>query len=424
METRIAKKCETPGALSKGRSQRSKNKEDSASELKQANKRLRRSKAMFQSVFDGISEPLIMVDMDLRVKMLNKAARGYYKISGRPYEGSGKICYKAFLQRSSPCKGCRNLASVATGHARSFRRKGVMDPSRFEKVSIYFAQDVMRNPSAIIRISDITEARNLERKMIQNEKLTALGILLTGIVHDINNPNNFVSINIPILRDYLEEVLPIVDDYAAREPEYRLFGMTYPEFREDLMKLMDNMEHGSRRIGTIVSGLREFVRNREKGRRSHIELKEEIEKAVMICHGDLRRKVKSFDVTIPDDLPVVSSYPEALGLVLVNLLVNAGEAADKKNSWVKLNVAIGEGEWEGHIIIEVSDNGCGLDRDKLGKIFDPLYTTKSGAMGTGLGLFISQKIVEEIGGHIEVKSEPGIMTTFRLILPGMVPPDR
>ncbi len=424
MEQKIAKQSETIGGLSKRRHGGSKNEEEAASEPKNTNKGLGRSKAMFQSVIDGVFEPIIMVDMDLRVMMINKAAKEYYRISGGPDEGLGKICYKAFLQRSSPCKGCRNFACVAKGHTRSFRRKGVIDPSRFEKVSISFAQDGSRNSSAIIRISDITEEMYFKRKMIQNEKLTALGILLTGVVHDINNPNNFVSINIPILRDYLEELIPIVDDYAVRNPEYRLFGMTYPEFREDLLKLMDNMEHGSKRIGALVTCLREFVRNREKGKRRWVDLKAEIENAVMICQGNLKRKVKFFDVTIPENMPVVFSYPEALGLVLVNLLVNAGEAADKKgSSWVSLTVEIGEGEWEGHIIIEVSDNGCGMGRDALERIFEPLYTTKAGANGTGLGLFISQNIVHEIGGHIEVKSELGKMTTFRLIVPSIGTPE-
>jgi signal transduction histidine kinase len=297
-----------------------------------------------------------------------------------------------------------------------------MNPEHMEKVIVYPIEGERGNPGgSIIRISDITGVRLLERRMVQKEKLAALGLLISGIVHDVNNPNNFISFNMPILREYLNEIIPIVDRHAEARGQYNLCGMSYAEFRTDLFKLLDNVEHGSRRIKTIVSDLREFVRRRDKGERRSVALKEVIENGVMICLGDLKRRVRSFHVDVPGDLPHIVTCPESLELILINLLVNAAEAVDKEDSWIRLRVVPGENKWADHMIIEVSDNGCGMDQSTREKLFDPFFTTKSPSAGTGLGLYICNTLLEGIDGHIEVESDMGERTVFRVILPGPVP---
>lgn len=102
--------------------------------------------------------------------------------------------------------------------------------------------------------------------------------------------------------------------------------------------------------------------------------------------------------------------------MLLILLVNASQAVDTTKSWVKLSAASG-GNWRDHTIIEISDNGCGMDEDTKRHIFDPFFTTKSPADGTGLGLYVCHNLIQSIRGYIEVESEPGKGSTFRVILP-------
>ena len=136
---------------------------------------------------------------------------------------------------------------------------------RIEQITVYPVDEASSTDSgAIVRISDITQAKVLERQLVQNEKLAALGLLVSGIAHEINNPNTFISFNIPILRDYLQELMPIIDGFAEQHPNLELCSMKYQEFREDLFKLVANMEHGSSRINAIVSDLKRFVRKRDK----------------------------------------------------------------------------------------------------------------------------------------------------------------
>ncbi len=262
---------------------------------------------------------------------------------------------------------------------------------------------------------EMEERKQMEYQIIQSEKLASLGFLVSGIAHEINNPNNFITFNIPILRDYLKELIPIIDAYFRERTDFELFGMPYNEFRQDLFKIMDNMEHGSSRINATVSGLREFVRKKNSVELKSIDLRQVIEKGVSLCRSKINRLVKSFEINVPDDLPSIISDPEFIEQILITLLINAAQATDKEDSWIKLNVSC-ENSRRDRLIIEISDNGCGMDSETQRKIFDPFFTTKSPGSGTGLGLSVSHTLVQSIRGRIEVESEPGQGSKFSLIL--------
>ncbi|UCE75221.1 MAG: PAS domain-containing protein [Methanomassiliicoccales archaeon] len=366
--------------------------------------------SVLQAIFDGIPDPLLLLDGDFTVNMpLNTAAADYYGVPN-PQEVIGKRCYAALRGRSEPCEGCPYLSVIINGHGGTFERKGLMDPDRFEEVTIF-----PTGIGVLIRIKDITRAKLMERQLIQSQKLASLGLLVSGIVHEIKNLNNCVTFNIPILREYLKELIPIIDDYAERNGDFELFGMSYPEFRGDLFSLLGNLEHASDRISATVSDLGEFVRRGDKGRQRWVELKEVIERGVTVCRCHVQRMVKSFEVDIDGDLCPIFTDPQALEQVLVNLLINAGQAAENEDSWVRLRARRGDTCGDG-VVIEVSDNGCGMDEEVRGKVFEPLFSTKEPGRGTGLGLFVAHTLIEELGGRIEVDSEPGKGSTFRIIL--------
>jgi signal transduction histidine kinase len=255
----------------------------------------------------------------------------------------------------------------------------------------------------------------MERQLMQSEKLASLGFLVSGVAHEINNPNNFITFNLPILRDYLQEIIPIIDNYADERQDFELFGMSYPEFRKDIFKLLDNIEHGSKRINTTVSSLREFSRNKDKVEKDLVDIRQVIEKGLAISRGKIRRMVKSFEVNIPKGLPRIYTDPQILEHILINLLINAAQAADKEDSWVRIGVSLGNTWWD-RLNIEVSDNGCGMDKETIGKVFDPFFTTKPSGEGTGVGLSVCHTLVESLGGRIEVESESGKGSTFKVIL--------
>jgi signal transduction histidine kinase len=218
-----------------------------------------------------------------------------------------------------------------------FEREGFMDPMRMEQVVVYpIIEKEDEESAAIMRISDITDEKMLQRQIVQSEKLASLGFLVSGVAHEINNPNNLISFNIPILKEYLSKI---------------------------------------------------------------------------------NRMVKSFEVDIPEDLPGIYTDSETIETVVINLLINAAQAVDKENSWIRLNVTLDDSP-QNYLIIEVSDNGCGLDEKIKNNIFDPFFTTKPPGEGTGLGLTLCHNSIEKLGGRIKVDSVPGKGSTFKVTLPG------
>ncbi len=383
---------------------------------KRAEQQLKYNENMLQKVFDGILDPLILVDKDMQIKIMNKACADYYGVAD--LEGAiGKICYHVLDCKQETRDECQVPNAISRGKNITFERNKPTDPNRFEKIVIYTVEeDGNKIGSAIVRISDITERKLFERQLIQKEKMASLGVLVSSIAHEINNPNNFVSFNIPILRDYVEEIIPIIDKYAAKRQDLEICNLTYSEFRQDIFKLIVNIENGSGRISSFVSNLRKFSQDKYKRVLIWVDLKEIIESVLSICHSKIKSTVKSFIKEIPKDLPKVYTEPYALEQILLNLLVNAAQATDKHDSWIKLKVSVND-ERPKHITIEVGDNGCGIDNGAQLKIFDPFYTTKSHVEGSGLGLYVCHTLAERLDGRIDVESEPAKGSIFKLTLP-------
>jgi len=379
---------------------------------------LKKSRNVLQTVFDGITDPLIMLDADMAIKVLNDAALNYYETSESDVI-VGECCFKALKGETMPCKGCEIPSAVLSGEARIFERKGFMDSNRIEQVAIYPVKIIEdERAGAIIRISDITETKLVQRQLIQSEKLASLGLLISGIAHEINNPSNFITLNIPVMRDYMNAVMPIVNDYVKDHQDFELFGMSYDEFHVDIFRLLDNIEYGASRITSIVSDLTEFARMEDTKKQVWVDIKSIIEKSIGICESQIKKRIKYQNIRIQEDLPKIFTNSKAIEQVLINLLVNAAQAADKEDSRVKLDVSMDKTS-QNNLIIEVEDNGCGMDEKTRNRLFDPFFTTKSPAEGTGLGLYISNNLIEALGGRIEVESDPGKGSMFRVILPNV-----
>ena len=266
--------------------------------------------------------------------------------------------------------------------------------------------------------SEISQSAKMKltgNDLTHTQKADSLGILVSGIAHELGNLNNCITFNIPILRDYIKEIIPIIDFYAKNHKEFELFGMSYPEFRRDVFRILDNIEHASSRTTETGSCLKEFVRVASAEKQRWVDVSSVIMKSVTLCRGQIRKTVKSFEVNIAKDLPPIFTDPGALEQVIVNLLINAAQAVDGGDSRVTLT-AKHVNTWQYRMNIEVSDNGCGMDGKTREKIFEPFFTTRVRENGSGLGLFVSKNLIEKLGGRIEVESKLGVGSIFRIVL--------
>lgn len=265
---------------------------------------------------------------------------------------------------------------------------------------------------------DVTTRRAAEQQMMRADKMAALGMIIAGVAHEINNPNNFIYFNLPILRQYLDGLRPLVERGTADLPEATVLGMPCQELWADMERLLDDMEHGSARITSIVSELKHYVRGDEAAEERKPESVQAVVDHVMTLVGkQVRKMVRRFDVQVEPGLPPVKMNAGKIEQALINIVINAGQAADKDDSCIRLAARRKAGRPD-RVELVVEDNGCGMPPDVLARIFDPFYTTKGRDAGTGLGLGIAERIVEEHGGRITVTSTPREGSCFTIELPG------
>ena len=270
-----------------------------------------------------------------------------------------------------------------------------------------------------LRRKNYSEILDMHNVLIQREKMAALGTMTASIAHEVNNPNSFITLNIPILKDYLKEIWPVIEKLAEKNIEYSILEMHYKEFKENIQKTIKNIENGSTRITRIVSTLKNFSKKKCQTKMSWFKISDIIDPVVKICGAKIEFLVYSFEVNIAESVPEKIFFdPDVLDISLINLLNNAAEAVDKQKSWIKLNVIANSIKGKKAIIIEVKDNGCGIKNSDIQRIFEPFFSTKSSDGGTGLGLYLCHILMQQVGAFIEVESEVGVGSVFRLVLDG------
>ena len=383
-------------------------------ERKRAEEQLLKSKTMLQAVFDGISEPLFMVDKDLRIEVLNRSAAEYYKTEY--HDTVGKPCYQSFNGRSEPCEMCEVPSAVLNAEFASIERKGFKDPQRIEKVFVYPLREKDRKTgSAIIRLNDVTEEKRMEQELMQADKMISLGVLVSGVAHEINNPNNFIMLNTPLLMAAWESIVPVLEKHYEGNGDFNTGGLPYSEMRHEVPRLFKGMEEGSNRIKRIVQDLKDYARPDIGEMNQSVDVNAVIKHTSALLHNLIKRSTNNFSIKCKEDLPLIKGNSQKLEQVVINLIQNACQALPdgEKGIFVKSSYD----DETGDIVIEVRDEGTGIPDESLSHIMDPFFTTRRSDGGTGLGLSVSANIVKDHGGRIEVESQRKKGTTFRVILP-------
>jgi len=262
------------------------------------------------------------------------------------------------------------------------------------------------------------ELREHQQQLVQAHKMAALGVLVSGVAHEINNPNGYILLNMPILKAALLDACEALD--ARREelgPSFSLAGLPYDRMREELPCMLDEMLAGGRRIKHIVDDLKSFARREDAPALEPVDLNAVAAAAVRLVDNSIRKATRHFTVELAQGLPRVRGNSQRIEQVIVNLLVNACQALPDPERAVRL--ATRHDAARGEVILEVTDEGVGIPAENLSRLTDPFFTTKRDTGGTGLGLSVSARIVKEHGGTLQFRSTVGAGTTASLALPGI-----
>src|SRR5688572_106395 len=281
----------------------------------------------------------------------------------------------------------------------------------------------------------LAQLRESEAQLVQTEKMSSLGQLVAGVAHEINTPLAYVKNSVDTVRVRMPELsdainlagrlLELLRHEAADADELqgtfdqlaaRLEQIREHQVLQDLDSLSVDGLHGIEQISELVGNLRSFSRL-DRSKIASFNVNDGVNAALLIAKPHLRK------VDVEKHLGEVASItcsPSQVNQVLLNIITNAAQAMDKARGIITVTT---RADGPDHVAIEIADNGKGIARENLTRIFDPFYTTKAPGQGTGLGLSIAYKIVAQHGGQIDALSEVGVGTTFVVSLPVRPSPD-
>jgi signal transduction histidine kinase len=274
------------------------------------------------------------------------------------------------------------------------------------------------------------ELQKAYSRMLQQEKLAAVGSLAAGMAHEINNPNGFVRSNLSTFSRYFERMRDMLNCYqlliAKNTPLHRLLEETEQRRKElkldfvmsDANALLTQSIEGTDRIAHIVAELKAFSHVDETGN-SDVDLNVELERALSVvapqipAEATVRRDLQS--------LPLFGCHPGLLCQAFHNILQNAIQSRAEG-----LELQVTSCYADNEISIRIADNGCGIPADNLTRVFEPFYTTREVGSGTGMGLTMAREIIRGAGGNIDIESREGSGTSVSIRLPiqgntGIVP---
>ena len=315
-------------------------------------------------------------------------------------------------------------AAISIENARLYQR--LEDYSNNLKVQVEQRTEELQEKNQDLQ-QTLLQLQQTQTQLIQTEKMSALGQMVAGIAHEINNPITFISSNIVHAREYFSALLEMLDIYQQQYPnpssviQEKFEELEIKYLSEDLEKLLNSMQTGGERISKIILGLRNFSRL-DESQMKEVDIHEGLENSLMILQHRLKVDDSRPEIAIVKNygkIPLVNCFPSQLNQVFMHILSNAIDILTTSNirndPEIRITTEIRD---QKTARIRIADNGIGMNNNVCQRVFDPFFTTKPIGKGTGLGLFISYQIItQQHGGELQCISQQGEGTEFIIEIP-------
>ncbi len=297
------------------------------------------------------------------------------------------------------------------GTTRWIKNKIVITKNKFGQPVAY--DGLINDITALKRAESAAAHRN--QQLRQAEKMASLGTLIAGIAHEINNPNNFVTLNAQLFTKMWRDVIPLLDEFYKNNGDFCIAGIPYSECKDKISQSLDGILKGSERISNITKRLTEYSKVDSDSLNEHVDINKVVEMAVVITGTLIKKSTSKFTVEYGTLLPKIKGNTQQLEQVVVNLITNACQALQQNDAEIKISNAY-EPE-RNRVRICIEDQGIGIKENDMKFIMDPFFTTKRNSGGTGLGLSVSYNIVKSHRGTLLFRSEVNKGTIAKVYLP-------
>lgn len=275
---------------------------------------------------------------------------------------------------------------------------------------------------ALLIIDDITSQKQTERdfrnsqdQLYQAQKMEALGTLVAGMAHEINNPISLIMFNLPIVKRVWQDALPVLQQVSAIGPPQTFGGYPLDFLETQFHQLIADMIMAANRISKIVEDLSNFSRRSQMRDTQEVKINDAAAAAVRLAQTTIRKSGVQLKLDLTGDLPPIQGNLTGIEQVILNVIINAIQGIDHENG--RIAIRTGENRAAGEVFITVGDNGRGIAPEMADKLFDPFVTDKQDQGGTGLGLAVSYSLVKAHDGDIAFEPSEEGGTVFTVTLP-------
>jgi len=393
-------------------------------ERQQAAAALRISEERFRAITESANDAIISADGGGRIVSWNRKAEVMFGYRADEVPGVSLVTLmpERYHRDHDPRFAERVAAAVCglAGRTLEFaarRKDGTEFPveisfSTWSTAEGQYATGMVRDLTARKQLEETT--RQQELQLIQANKMTAVGTLVSGVAHEINNPNQVIQMSARVLSEAWSDALARLDARHKEDGEFSLAGLPYAEMRATIPTLLEDVHEGASRIARIVGDLKDFARPPASGTRHLFVMNDVVQRALRLLAHAIRSRTRRFEVVLAGELPPMEGDAQQVEQIVVNLVMNALEALPDQEHGVRVTTAMDVAE--GAIVLQVCDEGVGIPPEDLAHLCDPFFTTKRESGGTGLGLAITSSLVRLHGGRLTFSSEPGrgtcAMVTF------------
>jgi len=372
-----------------------------------------------RAVLDTVPGLVLEVNRDLIVTLANKDVHRRW-----PFLREGSTTFHQLVQpldlMPGECIVAETFVSRKNRSAELRCEEGVFlvktnltDAAPTGEILDILLQETLFEKKVVVLVQDITQDKLLEQQfeivshryhdqLLQADKMISLGILASGMAHEINNPNNSIMLNVSVLHKAWNSIMPVLEEYYRDRGQLRVGGIDYQKMKKKMPSLFSGIQESSKKIQRIVLDLKHFSGKDGISMKKPVDMEAVVRSAISLTGNMISKSTRRFKAVYEKELPNVMGNFQNLEQVIINLVQNACQALDDPGQGVFITITRDEQD----IVTAVKDEGIGIPVKDLKYIMEPFFTTKRSSGGTGLGLYMSSKIINQHGGSIRFVSGP------------------